>query len=247
MKTSRTQGETIAEDTKKHLIDMFASAKYGRREDRTNKYLRKGNIREQEAITLVSRINKKFYKKNEEWLTNEFVSGTLDCFLGLALREADETLDTKCSWSLHTFLRSQLQLDPLYEWQGHGYMWLSGAKKHTVAFCLVNGTGAEIRKEKLMLFYQDDMKDEFGNETPLYIEKCKQIERNHIFDMEAFVNEPENMGFEFHNDISQWTWDIPKEERVFQYTFDRDEIKIGQLKAKIRLCRNWMNRELFKI
>lgn len=246
MVESRNKKEIISDTTKTNLIDIFVSAVYGRREEIKSKFLKKGNACEEDAITLLSRVTKIVFKKNTQRLNNEFITGEPDLFIGKAIDDAEETFDTKASWSLHTFWRAKKGANNKnYYWQGQCYMMLTGAKKHTVAYCLVNGLASAIRSEKLMLSYEPGMLDKYGNEMPKYIELCKQIEINHIFDIELFKTH--NPGFEFHNDITQWEHDIPIQERVHMVTYKRDMIAINSLITKIRICRNWMNRELFEL
>lgn len=239
----KLKSETLSEGTKTHLIDVFISTEYGRREEIDSKFLRKGHECENDAITLFSRVTKRLFKKNEERLSNSFVTGEWDLSIednGIVL----ETIDTKTSWSLHTFLRSSnKKLDPMYYWQGQVYMWLTGAQKHTVAYCLVNGTAQAIMDEKRKLGYKQGMIDGAGNESDEFKEKCKQIEINHIFDLDLFKSH--NPYFEFHNDINQWDYDIPKEKRVFQFLFERNEADILKLRDRIIECRKWMNVNLF--
>lgn len=246
MTEPKLKSETIAATTKTHLVDVFVSHKYGRREEITGKFLDKGNEREEDSITLISRIKKKFYKKNSERLTNNFVTGELDLYFGESVSNADETIDIKTSWSAHTFFRAQkAELDKMYKWQGHGYMALSGAKKHTVAYCLVNGTESAIQNEKRYLSYQNGMTDAGGNHSKEYTERCKQIEINHIFDLESF--QKEYPWYEFANDVSKWTYDMPIEERLFCFEFERNDEDIARLYKRIEDCRIWMNENLYKI
>lgn len=226
-----------------HLVDIFASAKYGRREEITSKFLEKGHACEEDNITLLSRVNKLIYKKNNVRLTNEYVTGEPDLFIGEDITNATETIDTKTSWSLHTFLRSKhAKLKSIYYWQGVGYMWLTGALKHTVSYGLVNGTDTAINDEKRKLAWN------YGPDAdvyPEYVEKCKQIEINHIFDMDLFKSH--YPFFQLHNDMSAWNYDIPKEERVHSFSFERKEADILKLKNRIIECRKYMNKNLFKI
>jgi hypothetical protein len=237
----REKAGEIQETTKTHLVDVFVSFKYGRREEIFGKFLDKGNEREEDSITLLSRIHKKFYKKNDVRLSNGFITGECDIYLGENIEGAEETLDTKTSWSAHTFFRAKnKKIDPAYEWQGHGYMWLTGAKKHTVAYCLVNGTAQAIMDEKRRLAYR------FGPDpqtNPEYVKQARQIEINHIFDLFAFKEE--NAWFEFDNDLSEWKYDIPMKERLFTFTFERDEEKILQMQKRVVQCREWMLKNLF--
>lgn len=226
-----------------HLIDCFISYKYKRREEIENKFLDKGNAREEDAITLVSRINKTMFKKNSERLSNEFITGEPDIFLGKEIKQADETFDTKCSYSAFTFFRSQKELNKMYYWQGMGYMALTGAKKHTVAFCLVNGLPDAIIKEKRNAAWKLNLID--PSQDAQYLKKAKQIEINHIFDINSFVKE--NPHFEFDNSLMEWDYDIPMKERLFTFTFERNDTEIQKIYDRVRVCRKWINANMFKV
>ena len=269
----------LSETTKTNLIDIFVSARYGRREEIKSKYLAKGNAREEDSITLLSRKLKTPYKKNDERIGNEWIIGEPDIYQGITILFSDEILDTKTSWSAHTFFRSKSkELDTDYYWQGVGYMWLTGAKKHTVAFCLVNGTAQAIIDEKRRLSFAAGMQDLWGNPTEEFKIRCKQIDINHIYDLREFKEENKYFAFdvgtllpeeaeeernrilvnkgilsddEVNNDINdiderEWIYDIPKEERIFTFTFDRNEEDIQRAKKRIGECREWMQNNLFK-
>ncbi len=226
-----------------HLIDVFVSAKYKRREEIQSKYLFKGNRREEDAITILSRKDKLFYTKNDRRLSNEFITGECDLYIGDDIEAAEETLDTKCSWSAHTFFRSQRDLNPMYEWQGHGYMALTGAKQHTIAYCLVNGTVEAIMAERRKLMWSMFLNESECESNLTFIEKAKQIEINHIFDIQAFI--AENPHFQFNCDIAEWHYDIPMSERVFKYIVKRDDVKIQAIYDRVVACRQWINNNLF--
>lgn len=243
MTESRSKTESISESTKTNLIDVFVSTKYSRKEEISNKFLSKGNDRESDSITLLSRNTKVFYKKNEEHLFNDYIKGTPDIYTGNDIYHADEIFDTKTSFSAHTFFRAKhKELEKNYYWQVLGYMWLTGATKGTIAYCLVNGTYQQISDEKRKLAYQ---MNEFGIDvhSDEYLKKCRQIEINHIFDLEAFVKE--NPHFEFDNDLNEWKYDIPYTERVHLISFERNEADILRLAKRIKEARIWMNENLF--
>lgn len=228
--------------TQNHLIEVFSDKQYNRREEIKSKFLDKGNDREEDSLTLLSRVTKKLYVKNSIRLENEYMSGETDAFEGEEIKKATETVDTKTSWSLITFLKAKHSaIDHDYKWQGISYMWLTGAKKHTIAYCLVNATEKAISDEKRQLSYRYNEIDVETNEE--YVEKCKKIEINHIFDIDSFVKEYPH--FEFHNNIEEWDYDIPMEDRVHIKEVFRDEQEIEYLKKKVVGCRVWMNENLF--
>lgn len=224
------------------MVEIYAESVEGRKDFVQSKYLEKGNDREEDSITLLSLVSKKFYKKNDQRLSNDFITGELDLFEGESVKNAIETIDIKTSWSRPTFLKAKAkELDSDYYWQGMGYMGLSKAQKHTVAFCLVNGTANHIMAEKFRLQRTMGIIDPMAD-NPEYKERCKQIEINHIFDLKNFIQE--NPAFDFDNDIETWNFDIPMEKRVHVFEVARDEKEIEKMYKRIEECRGWMTKNL---
>lgn len=225
------------------MVEIFNELVHGRKDSVKSKFLDKGNVREEMAITLLSRVNKVKYRKNKERLSSTHTTGEVDLFIGDVIERANETIDTKCSWSKNTFDKARIKkFNPVYKWQGVSYMDLTGAKKHTVAYCLVNGTDKAIADEKRKVAWN------YGPDPDVhegYIKECQQIERNHIFDIEEFKNEFPY--FELHSHLDEWMWDIPKEQRVHTITFERSETEIDRMKRRIDECREWMNKNLFNL
>ncbi len=234
----------------KQLLRIYAQEKYSRREELKNKYLDKGNERENDAITLLARTLKKPFKKNTTRLRNDFFQGEPDVYLGESIENADETLDTKCSFSLLTFLDAKFSdLNFIYEAQGQVYMDLTGAKKHTVAYCLINSPAQIILDEIRKLSWKMGVLDASVEENPDFVKAVKQIERNHIFDIKEFMIE--NPYFEIKNkhDFDQngnyiWDFDIPYQERIHLKSFILDDSFIKEMKDRAVLCRKWMLKNL---
>lgn len=226
---------------KRELVKIHRRLKYHRELSKMNKYTEKGITCEEDAITLYSRVKKKMFKKNTERLMNDYFSGELDLFEGKSILEAEETHDIKCSWSLDTFPSILDAPDTDYEYQGQSYMDLTGAKRHTIAYCLVNATPKLIDDAKRKKSYELGVID---IETEEYVEACKQIEIDMIFDMELFKQQ--NPHYDLHNDINLWIYDIPMEERVITFTIERDEQIIQGMKTRIDDCRDWMENNLIK-
>lgn len=146
---------TLSEGAKTHLIDLYVSITTGRNTDIENKYIKKGNAVEEDAITLYSRIKKQMFRKNEEHLKNEFIMGTPDTFLGESIYNADFVPDMKSSWDLYTFYRTYTkELSRIYFWQDIGYQWLTGARKGSIAYCLVNTPQPLIDAEIKRIWYK---------------------------------------------------------------------------------------------
>lgn len=222
-----------AELTKGHLTfakQLHRELKYGRRPQIKSKYLEKGHACEEDAITLLSRVKSKFFKKNEERIENMFLSGEPDLYIGESIKQVDEGYDTKCSWSLDSFPFPDDTLPPEYEFQNHGYMALTGASKWTTAYCLVNAPGHLIMAEK----YQLSRKlGDVSDNDPAFIKGCQEIEKNLIYDMDQFMRD--NPHFDLHTE--KWEYDIPKEERVIEFTVERDYDIIDKIYERVKLIR----------
>jgi hypothetical protein len=66
--------------------------------DITSKYITKGNSEEQSSITMLSLETKKFFKKNEQRLSNEYITGLPDIFIGESIECAEKGWDVKSCW-----------------------------------------------------------------------------------------------------------------------------------------------------
>lgn len=201
----------LSEGTKTHLVDIFVSNRYNRNTEIHSKYIIKGNLCEEDSITLYSRLTGNFFKKNEERLSNTYIQGTPDLFIGKSIFEAETIIDIKTSWDIFTFYRVLSKpISDLYYWQLQGYMQLTGAKEAKIAYCLVDTPEVMINDEKRRLFYKMGVPTE---ENPVFIEACEEIDRAMRFG------------------------DIPKEERVIEFTFKRDDEGVNKLYEKIKKAR----------
>lgn len=204
----------LSESAKTNCIDVYVSAKYGRQNDIQTKYMSKGNQVEEDSITLYSRLHKKFYKKNEDHLSNDFVQGTPDIFTGESIHKAKTIIDIKSSWDLYTFHRTNAKpINPIYWWQLQTYMWLTGAETAYLAYCLVNTPVAMIEEEKRRLFYKMNVAT---MEDPLYLEACEELELSMTYD------------------------DIPLHERLIEYEIPRDQDAISRLAGKVQKAREFI-------
>lgn len=225
---------------KRKLVQMHREIIWRRRSNKSNKYTEKGLSVEEDSITLYCRVKGELFNKNTIRLNNEFFTGELDLYKGEEITKAKKTVDIKSSWDWTTFPSICDTVDSAYDYQGQTYMDLSGAGIHTVASCLVNTPAGLIMDEKRKLAWKMGIID---IETPEYIEKCIEIEKNAIVDMEMFLKHFPS--FEFH--IRNWEHDIPMAERVYEMDVVRDDKKIGKMKDRVEECRKWMNKNLFKI
>lgn len=232
---SEKEAGNLGETAKSYLEDLYKSLKYGREQEYSSKYIDKGIKGEEDAITLLTLTTKMFFKKNDIRINNAYLSGEPDIYVGDSIEKADEGFDTKCSWDLFTFPMFDKVLKPEYYWQNHGYMDLTGAKKWTTAYCLINATPEAIMSEKKSVYYKMDCPRDDDEE---YKRRCIDIEKNMIFDMKLFKKQ--YPGFDLDIKMDDWVYDIPREERVRKFTIERDEEVIKRIHAQVEKCRKYI-------
>lgn len=232
-KEAKERGDLSA-TTKTYLREIFREEKYRRRNEFSSKYIEKGLAQEENAITLFCRVKKLYLTKNETRLSNKYITGEPDLFHGESITTCLKGWDTKCSWSLFTFPYSEDGLDKQYEWQNKGYMWLTGAKEWATTYCLVNATPDQVLNEKKSIWYKLGCPAE---DSEIYTQKCIEVEKNLIFNISEFRKEAP--GFDFH--CAEWDYDIPLNDRVLEFTTERNDADINKLIERIIKCREYLN------
>jgi hypothetical protein len=138
MTSPKTKGEVLSKTTKTYIQELAIEHKYGIRKEFWSRYTDKGNEVEDEGIELVNDVlNLGFIYKNEENLTNEWITGTPD------VNTNEILLDVKCSYDGITFFQKTFEddieaLNKYYYYQLQGYMWLTGKTESLLCYCLVN-------------------------------------------------------------------------------------------------------------
>lgn len=210
-------GENPLSDTcKNYLREVYLFQRYGRKIKCLDeiKQIVKGRMVEEEAITLVCRLDKKFYEKNEERIENEFLSGIPDLYEGESIYKADFIDEIKSSWDLDTFSQNVDDgLDTANWWQMQGYFALTSAKNGAVNKCLVNTPEKLIMDEIKKLFYSMDVATE---QNPEFLAAAEEIRKNMIFD------------------------DIPIQERRIKFEVERDDAAIAKVYERVKGCRKWL-------
>ena len=132
----------LPETAKTYCKDWIKEQLYGKRKDIKSKYLEKGILAEDDAISLVIDVEELDYnEKNEEYFSNEFMTGTPDLIYDNLI------VDTKCSYDCFTFPLFISEIDKDYHYQLQGYMELTGARKAMLSYCLIDMPLGMIEKE----------------------------------------------------------------------------------------------------
>jgi hypothetical protein len=229
----------LSEGAKTHAVDVLVSAKYQRREEVYSKYFEKGNEVEEQSITFLSLLKRKVFKKNELTLSNEWISGTPDLFIGDEIVRAAQIIDIKSSWDIFTFHRTMHKArNSNYYWQMQGYMWLTGAQTATLSYCLVNATADLINDEKWKLARAHRVL--IDDQDPDFLKSCSMVERNMIYDLPLF--QKVNPEFQFHSNLAEWEYDIPKEDRIYEVIIPRNDTDIDKIKEKVESAWNYLDK-----
>jgi hypothetical protein len=134
MTNPRTKSETMAKTVKTFLHDWIKEGIYGQRKEIESKYISKGLEFEDMAIDkAIEWLDLPFALKNKQRFSDDFFTGEPDLIL------SDTVIDIKNSWSCWTFplFENEIPTDD-YFFQVQTYMHLTGKKKASVVYVLLN-------------------------------------------------------------------------------------------------------------
>ena len=213
MTDSRSKSEAISETTKEYLREAYINIHYGRSKDIVSKFIQKGNLSEEDSLTILSRVEKKFFTKNEDHFSNDFLKGTPDI---IEKNDAGIVIfDTKTSWDIFTYFKAKHSpVDKMYYWQLQSYMDLTGSNIAYLVYCLVNTPEKLIESEKRKFAWNAGIMD---SDSEISQEALASIEKLCIYD------------------------DIPIQERVHKIMIERNQDDINRLHERVIECRKWMN------
>jgi len=172
MTSSRTKGEALSQTAKSYIIQKAKEDFFDYRSELNSKYITKGLAQEQDSINLLNLVRLEDYKKNEDRVENEWLSGCCDIITDTSI------IDIKTSWSLDTFPATSYELKDLsdYEWQGRAYMWLYDMPSFELCYVMVS-TAPELlgEYENGALHYVEHIAPE-KRITSITFERDKEIE-----------------------------------------------------------------------
>jgi hypothetical protein len=199
----------LSKTAQRHLLDVYIAEKYGRKRDIQTKQMKKGIEVEDQSIELLNKYWGTSYSKNQDRYTNDFITGHPD------ILDSGKVVDIKSSYDLWTFLGNLPdKLDNLYYWQLMSYMWLTGATKGYIAYCLSNTPFGIVEQEKRYLLNRMDV---ISEESPEYVKEANKLEFNMTFD------------------------DIDIAERVLVFTVERKEDDIVRIQNRVEKAREFLH------
>lgn len=170
---SDKEAGNLSATAKAHLIEVYAKELFDFEKQLDNKYIRKGNSVEQEAIDEISLMIKRPLEKNEGRFYNDYFVGTPDVIY------APICIDAKSSYDWLTFLKNiSGELDSDYEAQMQGYLNLLGFEKGYIVYVLLDTPPEELEKQKYYLFTKGNY---ISEESPEFLRLWAEKEKNLIF------------------------------------------------------------------
>jgi len=208
----------------------------GRSKDAQGRMLDKGIMKEEESITLYSKVAGKLFTKNKERLTNDFLNGECDNSQNKTIR------DIKTSWEYNSFPLRSLEINnPVYEWQLDGYMDLWTFKKSELIHTLVDTPFNLIDDELRSLDWKCNVMDSEGNIREKCIDLVVETVSNHIYTIKG-LKEYCDQSFNVHLEWFEGKFkEIPEEIRIKIFEHKYSSERNTQMKQMILLARGYMN------
>lgn len=178
-------------------------------------FIEKGKDVEGVSITLLSVVDGELYYKNDERVSNDYLTGEPDVFKGDNIMSATKITDVKSAWDYPGFLKKINQpVSKSNDLQIKGYMDITGAPDGEVAYCLVNTPERILHDLRGFLLKKMDVVSE---ESPEFLREYEALAASMFFD------------------------DIPHHKRVFKIKIEPfPEFQRQQLYDRVKICREWL-------
>jgi len=219
----RDSPPALSDTCTSYLREVYQYYRYGKESiggAQRSLYVQKGNAMEHESIMLISRFFGFPFEKNKERKNGTHLTGECD----IAWEDKKTIIDAKSAWDMESLLShlpnpdkpsNSYLYDPGYEWQGQGYMSLWGYDTFILSYVLVNMPPEMINWEKEKIHRS---LNPATDEDPEYVRQVEKLEHSCTFD------------------------EIPIQERIIPFTFERDEEKIRKINARVEDCRIWLEK-----
>jgi hypothetical protein len=178
--------------------------------------MRKGKMTEQTAGMMLSIVDGEVYLQHKERISNDFLSGEIDYYLGDDIYSATNVTDIKNAFDYPGFLKKiNTGLENGQEEQLQGYGDITGSKKLYVANCLVDNPDEIILDMKWKIAKRFDA---LTIESPDFLQEWEKWERSmkfshipmhqrvHKIQVEPFSPERRQMVYDRVKVCREWLW-----------------------------------------
>jgi hypothetical protein len=209
----------LGETGKTYCKQWLKEQLFKRRAEIKSKYIDKGNRSEEDGFTLMAlQLELGMVYKNESYFQSDDFCGTPD------LIHNGIVFDNKCSWSLDTFPMFEDEIpNKDYWWQLQVYMHLTGCRKASLCYTLIDADYDLISQAVKWLTEP---------------EKIYQTICNMVYTKQAFNDYVK----EFCPDAkSDYFVEIPEANRIKSFEFEYDAEAILKLQGRVQECREYIN------
>lgn len=159
LKKENSKKVILSDSCVSYLMEWYAEKTAGKlpvdRETMDLDAISKGKLMEEDSLLLLSNVDGYYYEKNEERVSNEYLTGEPDTFVGEHIINAEAIIDTKSVWDYPTYLKQiNAKLQPIYVSQIKGYGDICNTQELYVAKCLVNMPEEMIESYKTRMAYK---------------------------------------------------------------------------------------------
>lgn len=212
----------LADSCIDYLMEVFAWEKYGMipvtKEAMEVAQLQKGKRVENDCIELLTTVDKIEYKQFKERISNDYLSGEVDIFVGPNIFEATNVTDIKAAFDYPSFLKKLNNgLANGQREQVAGYCDITGATEGWIANCLVDNTPEDIFDMKWKVAKKMNA---ITIESPDFLKEWEKWERSMIFShippnqrvykipVELFTDFERNAIYDRVKFCRQWLWEF---------------------------------------
>lgn len=219
----RTKTETLSSTTLTYVKEWLKEALYKRRKQLSNKYMDKGNLNEEDGVTLLALHFGAWLDTNTAYMKNDWACGTCD----INHKELG-VWDIKNSYSLDTFPMFETKIPNTdYADQVNVYQELYDNKIGGGVAYVLTDMPNELLERELKWIDSDDDKQEKALNYIYTLERWKKVKA------EYFPNAKEIDFIE-----------IPANQRVKTFEVPYDEEKIKKLKNRVEEIRLYIKEVL---
>lgn len=166
----------LSEGAKTYLINIVKEMLFGYTKIVNTKEMKKGIRLEPDAIQLYNHLHFTSYTKNTERRVDDILTGECDIH-----DPGVRTIDTKVSWCIDSFpVLSEQAHDPIYEWQGRGYMRLYDTPEHEVAYIMLSTPDDLLPGHEQVDLHKVDHIDPKLRVTKIAYQRCPIKERKMV-------------------------------------------------------------------
>jgi len=206
MTNSRSKSEVLSKTCKTYLQELAIEEMYGIKKEFSSRYTDKGNLVEDESISLAQEVlDFGLMYKNEEHFNNDYLTGTPD------VNTDNILLDVKSSYDATTFPFFEEEIPKKdYFYQLQGYMALCNKRKSVLAYCLINTPYQIVNNEVYYAHLSANKIDD---------EKLRaEVEAKHNFDHIPAEKRIKTFEVRYDKDVIKAIYDRVKECREYYKT-----------------------------